>query len=106
MTSERDMSRDRRWIARAAVTMLAASCLAGVAVAASQPAQPWRDRSLAPATRAALIVKAMTPAEKFSLLHGWFPPLATGKPGAPTDMIPSAGEVPGIPRLGVPELRE
>ena len=106
MTSERDMSRGRRWIARAAAMMLAASCLTGVAVAASQPAQPWRDRNLPPATRAALIVKAMTPAEKFSLLHGWFPPLATGKPGAPTDMIPSAGEVPGIPRLGVPELRE
>jgi len=104
MIAERDTG-GRRWAARAAGFLLAASCLASAAAAAS-PSQPWRDRSLPPETRAALIVKAMTPAEKFLLLHGWFPPLASGRPGAPNDMIPSAGEVPGIPRLGIPELRE
>ena len=105
-TGMRGKTRDRRRTARLVAMMLAASCLAAGAAAAPQSAQPWRDRALAPAVRAAMLVKAMTPAEKLSLLHGYFPPLATGKPGAPTDMIPSAGEVPGIPRLGIPELRE
>jgi beta-glucosidase len=86
--------------------LLSATALLTMIAAAPPRAEPWRDTTLPAATRAALLVKAMTPAEKLSLLHGYFPPLATGKPDAPTDMIPSAGEVPGIPRLGIPELRE
>jgi beta-glucosidase len=40
-------------------------------------------------------------------VHGYFPPWADRTPGAPVaEMIPSAGYVPGIPRLGIPALRE
>ncbi|MGY4395816.1 beta-glucosidase [Sphingomonas sp. UYAg733] len=56
--------------------------------------------------RAAKLVKRMTRAEKLQLAFSFFPPHATGKPGSPTDMIPSAGHVPPIPRLGIPALRE
>jgi beta-glucosidase len=57
--------------------------------------------------RAAALVGRMTREEKLGLVHGYFPPMADRTPGAPLDeMIPSAGYVPGVPRLGVPPLRE
>ncbi|CAN5389689.1 glycoside hydrolase family 3 protein [soil metagenome] len=46
----------------------------------------------------------MTRAEKLSLIHTYFPPLA--KQSADMKMIPSAGHMPGVPRLGIPTLRE
>ena len=59
------------------------------------------------AARADALVRAMTREEKLSLVHGYFPPMANKTPGAPLDqMIPSAGYVPGVPRLGIPALRE
>ena len=69
----------------------------------AQEAQPWRDASRPPAERAAALAKAMTRAEKIAYVHGLFPPLTAP---APADMIPSAGYVPGVPRLGIPTLRE
>ncbi len=85
--------------------------LSGIALSLSAPAlaaaaKPWLDRTLAPEARATALVQQMTQDEKMQLVRSWFPPLATGKPGAPTDMIPSAGEMVGIPRLGIPTLRE
>jgi len=56
--------------------------------------------------RAQALVAAMTTEEKLQLIHGWFPPFVIGKPGFPDDIIPSAGHIPGVPRLGVPDLRE
>jgi beta-glucosidase len=89
-----------------AARALALVLLAGTAPAAScaqSAPQAWRDTSLAPEARAEALVRAMTHAEKLQLVHGLFPPRATP---APADMIPSAGYVPGIPRLGIPTLRE
>ncbi|SFK56103.1 beta-glucosidase [Sphingomonas sp. NFR04] len=89
-----------------AARALALLLLAGTAPAASyaQSAPPaWQDSKLAPEARAAALVRAMTHAEKLKLVHGLFPPRAQP---APADMIPSAGYVPGIPRLGIPTLRE
>ncbi len=95
--------------------MIAARTLALVLLAATAPAaliaqsspqgaaEPWRNQRLAPEARAESLVRAMTHAEKLQLVHGLFPPRATP---APADMIPSAGYVPGIPRLGIPTLRE
>ncbi len=40
------------------------------------------------------------------MVRSFFPPRVVGKPGMPTDIIQSAGHVPGIPRLGIPTLRE
>jgi len=53
--------------------------------------------------RADALVRQMTLDEKIRYLHGLFPP--NTKP-APADMIPSAGYVPGVPRLKIPTLRE
>jgi beta-glucosidase len=54
--------------------------------------------------RADAIVGRMTLDEKIALVHGLFPPMATGKTDA--ELIPSAGHVDGVPRLGVPIVRE
>jgi beta-glucosidase len=76
------------------------------AIATPAAPKPWLDRKLGAEARADTLVRAMTFDEKMQIVRTWFPPLATGKPGAPTDMIPSAGEMVGIPRLGIPTLRE
>ncbi len=54
--------------------------------------------------RAVAIVAKMTLDEKIALAHGLFPPFAKGK--TPNDLIPSAGHIDGIPRLGIPLIRE
>ena len=54
--------------------------------------------------RAAAIVARMTLDEKIALAHGLFPPMAAGK--SANELIPSAGHIDGIPRLGVPLVRE
>ena len=55
-------------------------------------------------TRAQAIVTRMTLDEKIALLHGLFPPRAAGK--TPNELIQAAGHIDGIPRLGVPLIRE
>ncbi len=67
--------------------------------------RPWADPKLPAAARAEMLLAAMTLEEKLALVYTWFPPLAKA-PAAPTDMIPSAGQQPAIPRLGIPALRE
>ncbi|WBO21218.1 beta-glucosidase [Sphingomonas abietis] len=86
--------------------LLGSAALALTAPVLAAPAKPWLNLSLSPEARARAIVGQMTQDEKLQIVRTWFPPFATGKPGAPTDMIPSAGEMVGIPRLGIPTLRE
>ena len=90
--------------------VLAAMLLGGVAPAALSARQtahpaaaPWRNPGLPAAERARALVKAMTRAEKLRYVHGLFPPMTKERHA---DMIPSAGYVPGVPRLGIPTLRE
>ena len=83
-------------------TAVTAAALLFAGAAAAAPA--WQDRSLPPEARTAALAAAMTRDEKLQLVHGYFPPLA--KPARQLGMIPSAGHVPGIPRLGIPTLRE
>ena len=71
-------------------------CAAGLTMLAAAPAP-------SAANRAAALTARMTHAEKLAFVHGYFPPMAKG---APADVIPSAGYVPGIARLGIPALRE
>jgi len=54
--------------------------------------------------RADAIVARMTQDEKLALVHGLFPPMAQGK--SSNELIPSAGHIDGIPRLGIPLVRE
>ena len=69
-----------------------------------KPAWPWMDTSLSADQRADLLLAQMTEDEKLQLVHG------TGwgvlRPGAPVpaDDNGGAGFVPGIKRLGIPEV--
>lgn len=98
-----------------ALTALMAGVALAAAVCAAAPAVAWSDPSPAAArsaetaavdARADALVAQLTREEKLQLIHGYFPPFADRTPGAPAGMIPSAGHVPGVPRLGIPILRE
>ena len=92
------------------ISRLALAFAVGVtpAGALAQPAQSAPQTETAAAqSRADALLARMTQDEKLQLIHGYFPPMAARTPGAPVaDMIPSAGHIPGIPRLGIPNLRE
>jgi beta-glucosidase len=68
---------------------------------------PWMDKSLSPDRRAELLAGQMTLEEKISLLHGGGRRALFGSPGAapPTRSLGGAGFIPGIPRLGIPDLQ-
>ena len=82
--------------------LLGASMLVGVApdpVRSAPSTTPGAAR-----TRAEAIVARMTLDEKILLVHALFPPMAAGKTSE--ELIQAAGHVDGIPRLGVPIVRE
>src|ERR1700712_440125 len=88
-----------------------AAMLLGASIAAMAGTQTLLARDVAPASRtgdararAQAIVARMTLDEKIALVHGLFPPQAKGKTA--NELIPSAGHIDGIPRLGVPLIRE
>ena len=60
---------------------------------------PWLDKSLSPDRRADLVIGQMTLDEKIQLVHGMEGPLAQAR------SLGGAGFVPGIPRLGIPDLQ-
>jgi len=74
-----------------------------------EPKGPWENKSLSPDERADLVIEKMTLDEKIQLLHGlgWevmFGPPPESGPG--TRAIRSAAEfIPGVPRLGIPDLQ-
>ena len=109
----------KRMIALAASAALAA-CLS--AEAAGQPAgttaeQPWLDRNLSPEARARAAVAAMTLDEKLRLVFGYSDQALTDVSKVPDETVSpelkayvvshlvkgSAGFVPGVPRLGIPD---
>jgi beta-glucosidase len=77
-------------------------------IAVAQPLVAQNAPVAAPAVdgraRAESIVARMSLDEKILLVHGLFPPMAAGK--TTNELIPSAGHIDGIPRLGVPLVRE
>ncbi|HXB62147.1 MAG TPA: glycoside hydrolase family 3 C-terminal domain-containing protein [Acidobacteriaceae bacterium] len=84
---------------RSAITLI---LFAAVTVSAQQ--HPWQDKTLSPDTRAGLVLKEMTLDEKIQLVHGsgWgvlFPDTVI-----PANSNLGAGFVPGIPRLGIPDI--
>ncbi|WP_294054502.1 beta-glucosidase [Sphingomonas sp.] len=89
--------------------MLAAG-LAVCAIAVGAQASPGGSETASPAkgqdarARARAIVAKMSLDEKIALLHGLFPPRAAGK--TQNELIQAAGHIDGIPRLGVPLVRE
>ena len=70
---------------------------------ASNPALqgPWLDKSLSPDKRADLLIEQMTLDEKIALVHGF----DVWNYSAPPQWLGGAGWVPGIPRLGIPDLQ-
>lgn len=67
---------------------------------AAKPAVPAKQAR----ARADAIVAKLTLDEKILLVHGLFPPMAGGK--TREDLIPSAGHIDGVPRVGIPIVRE
>jgi beta-glucosidase len=89
-----------------ALALAVTPALAQPAPPPQKAAGPWMDKTLSPDQRADLIVKAMTLDEKISLLHanGWEEIMS------PPDKLPrralgNAGFIPGIPRLGIPDMQ-
>ncbi|MBZ5669307.1 MAG: glycoside hydrolase family 3 C-terminal domain-containing protein [Acidobacteriia bacterium] len=71
-----------------------------------KPKGPWMDKSLSPDKRADLVIGQMTLDEKISLLHGGgWKELLGGPDTLPTRSLGGAGFIPGIPRLGIPDLQ-
>jgi beta-glucosidase len=92
-------------IAGAALLLLAGGLTLVFAQAPNQaapaPKGPWMDRNLSPDQRADLLIGQMTLDEKIQLLHG----SGGGGPSTPPQSLGGAGFVPGIPRLGIPDMQ-
>jgi beta-glucosidase len=74
----------------------------------SQPKHyAWSDKNLSPDDRADMVIKELTLDEKIQLLHGlgWQVVFAAPESGAGTRAISTLGFIPGVPRLGIPDLQ-
>ncbi len=72
---------------------------------ANQPPKgPWMDKTLSPDRRSELLLEQMTLDEKLTLVHGGAP-YSGPQTAAPQQSLGGAGFVPGIPRLGIPDLQ-
>ena len=100
---------------RLAFTFIFASALLSAATALAQfPGMSapkhyaWSDKSLSPDQRADLVIKEMTLDEKIQLLHGpgWQVFMGAKPESGPlTRAIMLFEFIPGIPRLGIPDLQ-
>ena len=112
MTFPRAAHRGRLAQLAATTAILSALAFSAIAQDTSAP-QPWMDSKLDASTRADMVVKAMTQDEKLQMVFGYFSTNAPWQANAtknfvfPKDGLPdSAGFVPGIPRLGIPNQWE
>jgi beta-glucosidase len=71
---------------------------------AEEPKKPWMDKSLSPDQRADLLVHEMTIDEKIGLIHGGTNYEGPESP-IPPGSLGGAGWIPGVPRLGIPDLQ-
>jgi beta-glucosidase len=72
----------------------------------ARPTGPWMDKNLSADQRADLVVAQLTLDEKISLLHGsGWQMLFAGPDAPPSKSLGNAGYIPGIPRLGIPDLQ-
>jgi len=69
----------------------------------AKPTGPWMNQSLSPDERASLLVKQLRFDEKIALVHGTGWDALLGE--LPPNSLGGAGFVPGIPRLGIPNLQ-
>jgi beta-glucosidase len=99
------------------IMALAAILMSASAAAVAAPDQPWLDPRLAPEARAEAALKAMTLDEKLRLIFGYSDQALTELSKVPDEIVSpelktyvvshlvkgSAGFVPGVPRLGIPD---
>jgi beta-glucosidase len=102
--------------------LLKTAVIAGLLMVCSMPARgqfpgqpqapkgPWMDKTLSPDQRADLVIGQMTLDEKIALLHGlnWrelFAAFASSGERPATKSLGNAGYIPGLPRLGIPDLQ-
>src|ERR1041385_3354247 len=90
------MSRNPLFALVTALSLMAASLCA---VAGEAEDRPWMNRALSPDVRADLALAQMTTDEKLGLVVG-----TSQRPTGET--VGAAGYVAGVPRLGIPGLRE
>jgi beta-glucosidase len=97
--------------------LLSGVVLAGMSAVAAAQEQPWLNRTAAPEARAKAAVSAMTLDEKLRLVFGYSDQALTDVAKVPDDVVSpelkayvtsrlvkgSAGFVPGVPRLGIPD---
>ena len=94
----------KRILVQSAVMFFSLSSLVCVAQKAPKPTGPWMDRSLSADRRADLVMGQMTFEEKLQLVHGTgWGVLRAGDP-VPVASNRGAGYVPGILRLGIPDI--
>jgi beta-glucosidase len=87
-----------------AAMFFAAGALAQSAKKTDAPSHPWMNKSLSADERADMVIKEMTLDEKIQLVHGTgWGPLIPGSP-MPEHHNLGAGFVPGIERLGIPDI--
>ena len=85
-------------------TLLLVQCIG--AATPAEPARPWMNTALSADQRADLVVAQMTLDEKIQLVHGiGWGPLKKGEP-VPADNNGGAGQILGIPRLGIPSVQQ
>lgn len=94
-----------------AVSLLLALGTCGVTIAQTNSVKgmPWMNTRLSPDERADLVIQQMTLDEKIQLLHGSQPKaMFSGGPDLNAQTrgaLGGDGFVPGIPRLGIPDLQ-
>ena len=96
------------WFAAGAValTWCVAPVLAQFGGPARKPSGPWMNKALSPDQRADLIVKELTLDEKIALLHGnGWEEIMSGPDKLPPRALGNAGFIPGVPRLGIPDMQ-
>src|ERR1700677_1505339 len=96
-------------IALSAASIVAAS-LAGAQEANTQSNQPWMNAALSPDARADLVLAQMTQDEKLGMVNGYLGIVLPVISKQPADIIGDmpgvSGYVRGVPRLGIPPLKE
>nr|WP_254602537.1 beta-glucosidase [Sphingomonas bacterium] len=97
------MAARRQFLATAALASLTVTTAAHVSAEPGRPATAIGGEAAA-ATRARALVAQLTLDEKIALVHGLFPPHAQGK--TKNELIQAAGHIDGVPRLGIPLVRE
>ena len=87
----------------AAALLLAAPAMAASA-GAKAAARPWMNSRLSPDARAELVLAGLSLDQQIALLHGVMPVFLG--PKKPAHVQISAGWMPGLPELGIPDLTE